>query len=108
MQEKQPQALASGYRRAVGKLTKIKELKITPDMTQEAIDALVEKLAKAKGKEEGKDWKTKVDGQRWYVTDLVKFSGMELNEALEHEYSMAFPDTASEDEMLTALAKLKS
>lgn len=106
MNNKQPQALASGYRRAVGKLNKIAELGITPDMSAEDQDALVKLLADKKALAEGKDWKKFVSGQRWYVEELVRFSGMTDEEMLDHEYQMSFPDVASEDEMLQSLGAL--
>jgi len=108
MIEKQPQALASAYRRAVGKLKKIKELEITPDMSTDEQDELVRLLAEHKAEQEGKDWKRFVSGQRWYVEELIKFSRMETHERLEYEYALSFPDTASEEEMLVALEAMAS
>lgn len=106
MNERNPEALATAYRRAVGKSLKIKELGITKDFTAEEIDCMIELLAKKKAELTGKKWETHVAGQRWYVEDLVKFSGMDANTRLEYEYAQAFPDTASEDELLNSLEAL--
>lgn len=106
MEDKNPQALTMAYKRVVGKSMKIKELEITPDMTEEAIDAMVKFLAEAKADREGGDWKQSLKGQRWYVEDLVKFSGMSAEERLNLEYSMSFPEIASEGEMIGALKSL--
>lgn len=103
---KHQQALAAGFRRAIGKMHKITSLGITPTMTEDEVDNLIEVLAKAKGEAEGKDWKTFIKGQRWYVEELVKVSGMEPEEQLEYEYSLAFPDVANESEMLQYLRSM--
>lgn len=106
MDEKNPQALTMAYKRVVGKSMKIKELEITPDMTEEQVDHMVKFLAEAKAEREGGDWKQFLKGQRWYVEDLVKFSGMTGEERLNLEYSMSFPEIASEGEMISALNAL--
>lgn len=106
MNEKNPEALATAYRRAVGKSLKIKELGITPDYTAEETDTMIELLAKKKAEQTGKKWETHVAGQRWYVEDLIKFSSMDASTRLDYEYSQAFPDTASEDELLNSLEAL--
>ena len=108
MLEKQPQALASGYRRAVGKIQKIKEFGITSTMTTDEQDEMIKLLAERKAEAEGKDWKKFVAGQRWYVEELVRFAGMSDEDRLTHEYSLAFPDSANESEMLLALSALSS
>ena len=108
MGDKNPHALALGFRKARGKLRKIGELGIQPDWTQDNIDDCVISLAKAKAKREGsEDWKQYLKGQQWYVEDLVKFSGLATSkEKLEVEYDMAFPDVAEEEEMLAELDSL--
>ena len=104
MDEKNPHGLALGFRRARAKSNKIKELKITPDFTDDQIDTLVKTLSEAKAKADGNDdWKPYSKGQQWYIEDLVKFSAMTAREKLDYEYEMAFPETADEDEMLAAL-----
>lgn len=108
MDIKQPQALAAGYRRAVGKLQKIKELGITRDMAESEQDALVETLARRKAELEGKDWKKFVSGQRWYVEELVRFCAMDTAQRLDHEYALSFPDVASESEMLASLEAISA
>ena len=106
MEERNQEVLASAYRRAVAKSLKIKELMITPKMSEEDVDALIEIMAKRKSEQSGKDWTTHVQGQRWYIEDLVKFSALDASSKLEIEYKAAFPDIASEEEMLNALEQL--
>ena len=106
MDIKNPQALTMAYKRVVGKSLKIKELEITSDMSEEDIDAMVKFLAESKANREGGDWKQYLKGQRWYVEDLVKFSGMNSQERLDHEYALSFPEIASESEMVSALDAL--
>ena len=103
MNERNPQALAVAYRRAVAKKLKIKALEIEADIDEAGIDAIIKYLAEAKAEETGKEWTTFVKGQRWYVEDLVKFAGLTTEEMLEYEYKQAFPDTATENELLNAL-----
>ena len=65
MTDKNEQALAMAYKRAVAKSLKIKELEITPDMSEEDIDAMVKFCAEAKAEKEGtEDWKQYLKGQR--------------------------------------------
>lgn len=106
MIDKNPQALALAFKKCKGKLLKIKELKITPDMKEKAIDTLVEDLSTAKAVEKETNITEVVAGQRWYVEGLVKFSGMTTEEQLQAEYDDSFADTASEAEMLKALTNL--
>lgn len=104
MTDKNEQALAMAYRRALAKSLKIKELEITPDMDEDAIDAMVKYLAELKAKKEGTDdWKQYLKGQRWYVEDLVSFSALDAQGRLDLEYRNSFPDVATEAEMLNSL-----
>ena len=101
MTGKNEQALAMAFRRALAMSAKIKELEITPDMDEEAVDAMVKFLAEAKAEKEGiDDWKQFLKGQRWYVED---FSGLDSQQRLDKCYREAFPDVASEQEMLNML-----
>ena len=106
MDEKNPLALALGGRRALAKARKIAELGITPKITEDATDALITTLAKAKAEKDGVEWTTLIKGQRWYVEDLIKFSGLAATDKLAVEYSQAFPDVATEDELLLELEQL--
>ena len=106
---KNEQALAMAYKRAVAKSMKIKELEITPDMAEnpDAVDAMIKFMAETKAvKEETEDWQQYLKGQRWYIEDLVRFSALTAQERLDLEYKHAFPDIASEDEMLSSLQTL--
>ena len=106
MDEKNPLALALGGRRALAKARKIAELGITPTMAPDAVDTIIETLAKAKAEKDGVVWTTLIKGQRWYVEDLVKFSSLSGQDKLDVEYSQAFPDVATEDELLLELEAL--
>ncbi len=103
MIDKNPQALALAFKKCVGKVSKIKELGITPEIEDDSVELLIESLATAKSEAEKTSLAENVKGQRWYIEGLVKFSGMTPEEQLEAEYQGAFADTASEDEMLEAL-----
>jgi len=103
MMDKNPQALALAFKKCKGKILKIKELAITPEMDEDAIEALIEQLAVAKAAEDDSAMSDHVKGQRWYVEGLVKFSALEPEDQLEQEYNDAFADNASEDEMHQAL-----
>jgi len=103
MDEKNQQALALAFKRAKAKSLKIKELKIVPAMNEDLVDALIIKLSKVKAKEDNKKWETLVKGQRWYIEDLVEFSGLNAQQRMDLEYANAFPDTAEEGELLSAL-----
>lgn len=107
MTDKNEQALAMAFRRALAKSLKIKELEITSDMSEEDIDAMVKFLAELKAEKEGHDdWKQFLKGQRWYVEDLVAFSKLDAQQRLDLEYRNSFPDVASEAEMLNSLEVL--
>lgn len=107
MTDKNAHALAMAYKRAVAKSLKIKELEITPDMSEEDIDAMVKFCAELKAEKEGvDDWKQFLKGQRWYVEDLVAFSKLDAQQRLDLEYRNSFPEVATEAEMLNSLQVL--
>lgn len=106
MIDKNPQALALAYKKCKGKLLKIKELVITSTMSAAKIETLIENLSKAKAKEKDVNISEVVEGQRWYVEGLVKFSALTIEEQLTAEYEDSFADSASESEMLKSLAAL--
>lgn len=103
MEEKNQLAVALGGRRALAKARKIKELGITPAITEDATDELIETLCKLKDPD---NWETHLKGQRWYVEDLIKFSALSSTDKLNVEYTQAFPDVASEDELVSELDAL--
>lgn len=76
---------------------------IVPNELAPAGVKLITKLAKAKAIKEGGEYSTYLDGQQWYIEDLIDFSTMLVPDQLEAEYNFAFPDVASKDEMLAAL-----
>lgn len=104
--DKNPQALALAFKKCKGKIQKIKELKITPDMKEAAVDKLIENLSEAKAVEKEVNITEVVAGQRWYVENLVRFAGLTIEEQLQAEYDDSFADSASEAEMLKALTEL--
>ena len=107
MTDKNAHALAMAYKRALAKSLKIKELEITPDMSEEDIDAMVKFCAEMKALKEGvEDWKQFLNGQRWYVEDLVAFSKLDAQQRLDLEYRNSFPEVATEAEMLNSLQVL--
>lgn len=107
MTDKNAHALAMAYKRALAKSLKIKELEITPDMSEEDIDAMIKFLAELKAEKEGtEDWKQFLKGQRWYVEDLVAFSKLDAQQRLDLEYRNSFPEVATEQEMLNSLQVL--
>ena len=107
MTDKNAHALAMAYKRALAKSLKIKELEITPDMSEEDIDAMIKFCAELKAEKEGvDDWKQFLKGQRWYVEDLVAFSKLDAQQRLDLEYRNSFPDVATEAEMLNSLEVL--
>ena len=103
---KNTEALALAYNTTRAKLRKIKELGITPKLTETKIEKLVITLAKNKADNENGDYKDKIKGMEWYVNDLVEFSKLTVEEQLELEYNNSFGKVASEDEMLRELEKL--
>lgn len=101
MAEKNQEALAIAFKQIGVHLDKIEELKITPDMTDEAVDVLVKSLAEDKALNEGKGtYKDYVKGQRFYVESLIKDAGMEPQALIDHHYKRAFSEVATEEEML--------
>ena len=104
--DKKPEALSAAFFDDKSKLQKIKQFGITPDMSQEAIDKLVEDLSNAKAISEGGKVADYRNGQDWYIQSLIEFSGMTPEEQLEHCYTRKFAEQATETEMLDALAEL--
>lgn len=102
--DRNPQVLATAFKKARAKLKKINQLGITPDMSEDDIDKLVIKLSEIKGIETNSHMNNFITGQQWYVQSLVDFSGMTAEERLDHEYEDCFPDVASEQELLDMLA----
>jgi hypothetical protein len=98
-----PLVLAAAFKNAKGKLAKIKQLSIRPDMDVEEVDIIILQLAEAKAIEKNLPMTDFVSGQQWYVKTLVEFSGMSAEDRLETEYQSCFADIASEEELLAQL-----
>ncbi len=101
---KNPQVTATAFKKAKAKMKKIAQLSITPDMSEDEIDAIVMDLAEAKAIENNAPVGDFVKGQQWYVQSLVDFSGMTPQERLDLEYEDVFGEVASEEELLALLA----
>ena len=95
--------LAIAFRKAKGKKGAIKRLGVTPEMDNDARRDLVISLAEAKAEKDGASTESYIDGQQWYVQSLIDFSALTPAEQLDAEYIDAFPEVASEDELLAAL-----
>jgi hypothetical protein len=106
--DKNQQVLAVAFKRTKRKLARIKDLGITPDMPEDAIDKIVVDLATAKALDEKGDVKDYLDGQQWYVESLIKASALEAADLLEAEYNDSFADVASEDDMVNMLEAFKA
>ena len=107
--ERNQKVAAQAFKKTKRKLQRIKELGITPDMTEEQIDKIVVDLATAKALDnEGSTVEDHLDGQQWYVESLVKASGMTSQEVFEAEYDDSFADVASDDEMFSLLDQVRS
>ena len=104
MDEKNPHAMALAGKRALAMARMINTLGINKDMNQEAINNLAITRATEIA---GDDFKSKLKGQEWYISSLVKFSALSAREKLDIEYQRAFPETASEDELVLALEQLE-
>lgn len=110
--DRNQQVLASAFRKAKGKRGAIIRHSISPSLKDDkgeitpAAEKLIVKLAKAKALKEGVEYSTLLDGQQWYVEDLIDFSTLNVAEQLEAEYQSAFPSVATEDEMLAALESM--
>ena len=103
--QRNQQAMAIASKRAVAKSRKIKSLGITPDMTLELQDSLVLSLADDKASKDHPAIEF-IKGQEWYVQDLIRFSALDAAERLEFEYNQAFPEVASEEEVVDVLNPL--
>ncbi len=104
------EVLALAYKNAKRKIQKIKEFSITSDMEPEAVNALIVQFADAKLAEPSykKTRNEAIKGQRWYVEDLIEFSGLEPQAQLDKEYEDCFGEASAEDEMVAELAKLSA
>lgn len=102
--DRNQQVMATAFKKAKSKILRIKQLGITPTMTEDAIEQIVIDLATVKALEtQGKTIKDFLDGQQWYVESLVKASGLTGTEIFNAEYDDSFGDIASEEEMFGVL-----
>ena len=100
MDEKNPHATAYSLKQVLVRNELIKRNGVTPKMSEDDINVLVEKLAKAK---EPENWKAQLRGQRLYIEGLVAFSALSAQERWDLEYKKCFSEFATEDEGLEAI-----
>lgn len=105
MDGKNAQATTLAFKRARSRSLKIKELGITPEITEDETNALIETLAKAKAVKEGSEDDTEyIRGQRIYVEGLIALAKLPTaQERIDYEYHNAFADVAKEEEMVQDL-----
>ena len=107
MDEKNPQALSKAYKSVVRMLSLAKEYGITADMTDEAKDAVIEKLSDLKEAQDDSGSVSRKDiekGQEYYVNYIIELLKLpDMKARLNHEYDQLFADVATEDEMIRAL-----
>ena len=99
---------AAIYRRVAGKSEAIIKMGISPTITAEARDEIIKTRAEAKAEELGNKWQDNVKGQRWYIEDLITYSGLDLKERKEAERKAVFPDIASSEQMDESLEEILS
>ena len=97
--EYNPIAKSKALRKAMAKTTRIKELNLSTEMSQEDKDAVIINLATAKAMVTGKKLKDVVGGQTWYVEDLIEYSCLTPKERFEKEYNDCLIDEADEDDI---------
>jgi len=95
--------LPLAFKQAKAIRSKIAELGITSDMSDEEKDSLVIKLAKEKAEETGKPYTSHLKGMEWYVDSLVEKSTLENKELLEAQYKELLPYNSSFDELAVML-----
>ncbi len=81
-----------------------KDVVIMPKELNDLGEELVITMSKAKSLKDGGDYSDYLDGQQWYLEDLIDFSALTVSEQMDYQYDTEFPSVASEDEMLAALA----
>jgi len=99
-----PEMRSAAYKEALQRKQQMKLHNITADMTQEQSDAKIIQLSEAKAELTGKPVSSVAAGQEWYVNELIEFAGMSPTERYQWGRDQSFPDTASDAELLSALA----
>ena len=100
---KNPQVMATAFKKGRAKLKKIEQLGIVADISEDDIDTIVMNLAEAKAIENSAPVADYVKGQQWYVQSLVDFAGLTAAERLDFEYNDCFAEVASEEELVAML-----
>ena len=83
--------------------SKIAELGITPNMSEEQKDELIVSLAEEKAKETGKPYTAHLKGMEWYVRTLAEKSALSAKDLLETQYKEMLPYNSSFDELAAML-----
>jgi|SaaInlV_150m_DNA_4_1039716.scaffolds.fasta_scaffold19988_2 hypothetical protein len=95
-----PELLPLAFNQAKGIQSKISELNISKDMTQEAKDIIITKLATDKAITSGKPYTSHLSGMEWYVESLVEKSQLDKKALLQAQYDELLPANSSFDELV--------
>ena len=110
--ELKQELLGTAYKKAARSKLKIEELEISPDMTEEAIEVLVLKMATEKATllDDGTKASTLVGGMEWYVRSLIERAVLfsvntpeSKKQILQLEYDELNIENSSFDELASML-----
>lgn len=104
MMKDTPEMRSAAFGEAKQRLDQMKLHGITTGMTQEQIDEKVIELTEKKAQLTGKSISSLAAGQEWYVNCLVEYAGMTAEQRYLWGKEQSFADTATDDELLDALA----
>lgn len=95
--------LPLAFKQAKAIKSKIEELNISSDMSQDKIDELVLKLAKDKAEISGKKYTSHLKGMEWYVKSLIEKSDLSKAELLQAQYDELLPANSSFEELVNMM-----
>ncbi len=104
MDEKK-ELLGTSFRKAQSVINACGLHNINPDMTEDAIEELVLKLAQAKVDLTGGKLSDYVGGQEWYVRSLIHKSGLTDQQLFDGEYDELSIDNSSRTELVGMLKR---
>ena len=99
-----PEVRAAAFKFANSRKLQAQSVGVNKDTTEDEIDELVISRSEAKAEKEGKPAATYANGQQMYIEGLVQFMDYSDIERYAWGRFKAFPETASADDMLAALA----
>jgi len=94
------------FKRTKAVIGKIKELKITPKMSDKALEKLIIKQSKAKAKAEGGSYLDYIGGQEWYLTHLRELSSLGKEGIYDKIYEELYVENSGREEHLELLPDL--